>query len=146
MDSRSLQCGEYWSTVALTMSCLQDYFLSLPTHTYTYTHTHTPSPVYRCRRQLFTALSSFSYGLLEQDVSARGRMTHPHLYKTSQQGNYFNTKVRSMYNVVWNTMLRLLFNALPWCRYFGSGSVSLSTTLCCYILASTTHYMGVSAL
>lgn len=45
--------------------------------------------------QLFTAASSFSYGLLEQDVSARGRLTHPHLYKTSQQGKYFNSYVRS---------------------------------------------------
>jgi hypothetical protein len=42
---------------------------------------------------LFTAVSPFSYGLLEQDISARGRMMHPHLYKTSQQGKYFNTKV-----------------------------------------------------
>ncbi|XP_064404646.1 probable phospholipid-transporting ATPase IA isoform X2 [Halichondria panicea] len=42
---------------------------------------------------LFTFLPTLTFGLYEQDTTARARMEVPSLYIASQEGKYFNTKV-----------------------------------------------------
>ncbi len=43
--------------------------------------------------QLFTCLGTFTLGFFEQDVSAGIRMSKPRLYKASQEGKYYNSRV-----------------------------------------------------
>ena len=43
--------------------------------------------------QLFTFVPTITFGLFEQDTTARARLEVPTLYIPSQQGHYFNSKV-----------------------------------------------------